>query len=125
MGKRVSGRLIPVRLDDQSHERLITLARAYGVRPAVMARLLLIQALGRPDLRFEPPTDGRQAAEVLEVSEAPVRYYVLSEEDLAAIRRMWEESVLRAAQAVRQRARRMSPEQAQLYEQSLARAVSS
>lgn len=123
MGKRLSGRLIPVRLDEPNYEKLVALARAYGLRPAVMARLLLIQALSRPDLRFEFSADGRPVAEELpEAAEAPARYYILSEDDLAAIRRLWEESALRVSRAVRQRARRMSPEQAELYEQSLARA---
>ncbi len=117
MGKRLSGRLIPVRLDEQNYEKLTALARAYGLRPAVMARLLLIQALSRPDLRSEPAGDGRQPAEeALEVSEAPTRYYVLSEDDLAAIRRMWEESALRVSRAVRQRARPVPPEQAEVYQ---------
>ncbi len=123
MGKRLSGRLIPVRLDEPNYEKLVGLARAYGLRPAVMARLLLIQALSRPDLRFEFSTDGRPvAAELPGAAEAPARYYILSEDDLAAIRRLWEESALRVSRAVRQRARRMSPEQAEFYEQSLARA---
>lgn len=110
MGKRLSGRLIPVRLDEANYERLVGLARAYGLRPAVMARLLLIQALHRSDRWFETPADGPPpAAEVVGVSEAPTRYYILSEDDLAAIRRLWEESALRVSQAMRQRARQMPP----------------
>ncbi len=111
MGRRLSGRLIPVRLDEQNYEKLTALAQAYGLRPAVMARLLLIQALSRPDLRFEPSEDGQGPA----ASEAPTRYYILSEDDLAAIRRMWEESALRVSRAVRERARQVSPEQAETY----------
>ncbi len=118
MGKRLSGRLIPVRLDEQNYEKLTALARAYGLRPAVMARLLLIQALSRPDLRIEPADGRRPAEEAFEASEAPTRYYVLSEDDLAAIRRMWEESALRVSRAVRQRARRVPPEQAEIYQQN-------
>jgi|GEM_PF-2500179 hypothetical protein len=124
MGKRVSGRLIPVRLDEQNYEKLTALARAYGIPPGVMARLLLIQALGRPDLRLTAGLDGERPDRVEEVSAAPSRYYILSEDDLAAIRRMWEDSALRVSRAVRERARQMSPEQAELYEQSLARAES-
>jgi hypothetical protein len=124
MGKRVSGRLIPVRLDDQNYEKLTALARAYGIPPGVMARLLLIQALGRPDLRLTAGPDGERPGWEGEVSAAPSKYYILSEDDLAAIRRMWEESALRVSRAVRERARQMSSEQAELYEQSLARAES-
>ncbi len=111
MGRRLSGRLIPIRLDEPDYERLAALARAHGLGPAVMARLLLSEALSRPDLRFEPSEDGQGPA----ASEAPTRYYILSEDDLAAIRRMWEESALRVSRAVRERARRVSPEQAESY----------
>ncbi len=117
MGRRPSSRLIPIRLNEPDYEKLAAMARAHGLRPAVMARLLLSEALGRPNLRFDPSDDGQRPVD----SQAPTRYYILSEDDLAAIRRMWEESALRVSRAVWERARQVSPEQAEIYAQAPAR----